>query len=332
MPKGACYHAGMRKLLFGSLALFSLVATTLTSSLTAPAPASAQTKEELAGVKVKSTKLAEGLFLLEGAGGNIALSVGKQGAVIIDDQFAPLSARIRAEAKKLGAASIKFVVNTHWHGDHTGGNEALGKAGSIIVAHENVRKRLSTEQFIELMNRKVPASPAAALPVITFTSDLSFHLNDDEIHIIHVPAAHTDGDSIVHLVKANAIHMGDTMMTISYPFVDTSSGGRFAGFIASAERALALANDTTKIIPGHGPVTDKAGLQKWRDMLVAIRDSVSKLVAQGKTLEQVVAAKPTAQWDAEWGQKFIKPEVLIGAVYRELKEGAAKPSAAPQKK
>jgi glyoxylase-like metal-dependent hydrolase (beta-lactamase superfamily II) len=298
----------------------ALLAIASTLPFAAASPASAQTKEELAGVKVKSTKLAEGLFLLEGAGGNMALSVGKQGAVLIDDQFAPLSARIRAEARKLGAATIKFVVNTHWHGDHTGGNEALGKAGSIIVAHENVRKRLSSEQFIELMNRKVPASPAAALPVITFTSDLSFHLNGDEVRVIHVDPAHTDGDSIVHLVKANAIHMGDTMMTISYPFVDTSSGGRFAGFIAVADRALALANDTTKIIPGHGPVTDKAGLKAWRDMLVAIRDSIGKLVAQGKTLEQVIAAKPTAQWDAEWGQKFIKPEVLIGAVYRELKE------------
>lgn len=311
--RSACYHAGMRTL---SIVLSALAAATVTA---VTFPASAQ-QEDFSKVQVKSTKLAEGLFVLEGAGGNIALSVGKQGAVIIDDQFAPLSAKIRAEAKKLGASTIKFVVNTHWHADHTSGNEPLGKSGSIIVAHENVRKRLSSDQFIELLNRKVPASPAAALPVITFTSDLSFHLNDSEIHVIHVDPAHTDGDSIVHLVKANAIHMGDTMMTMSYPFVDTSSGGRYAGFIAAADRALALANDTTKIIPGHGPVTDKAGLQAWRDMLVSIRDSVGKLVAAGKTLEQVLAAKPSAQWDATWGVKFIKPEVLIGVVYRELKE------------
>lgn len=298
----------MRKL---PIVLAALAASTLS--------ASAQ-QQDLSKVQVKSTKVADNLYVLEGAGGNIALAVGKEGSVMVDDQFAPLSAKIRAEAKKLGAANLKFLVNTHWHGDHTGGNENFGKAGAIIVAHENVRKRMSTDQFMEMMNRKVPASPAAALPVVTFTSDMSFHLNGGEIRVIHVDPAHTDGDSLVYFAKANAIHMGDTMMTISYPFIDTSSGGRYAGVINAADKALALANDTTKIIPGHGAVTDKAGLQAWRDMLVAIRDSVAKMVAANKTLEQVIAAKPTQQWDATHGQKFIKPEMLLGVVYRELKE------------
>jgi cyclase len=281
--------------------------------------ASAQPKQDFSKVEIKSTKLAEGVFMVEGAGGNLGLALGKDGAILIDDQFAPLSPKILAATKKLGAKGIKFVINTHWHGDHTGGNENLGKAGAVLVAHENVRKRMSSEQFIELMNTKVPAAPAGALPVVTFSSDVTFHLNGDDVHVIHVDPAHTDGDSIVHLAKANVIHMGDTMMTISYPFVDVSSGGRFAGFIAAADKALALANDTTKIIPGHGPMTDRAGLQAWRDMLVAIRDGVSKLVVAGKTLEQVQAATPTQAWDAQWGQKFIKPEVLVGVVYRELK-------------
>jgi cyclase len=281
--------------------------------------ANAQPKQDFSKVEIKSTKLAEGVFMVEGAGGNLGLALGKEGAILIDDQFAPLSPKILAATKKLGAKGIKFVINTHWHGDHTGGNENLGKAGAVVFAHENVRKRMSSEQFIEMMNTKVPASPAGALPVVTFSSDVSFHLNGDDVHVIHVDPAHTDGDSIVHFAKANVIHMGDTMMTISYPFVDVSSGGRFAGFIAAADKALALANDTTKIIPGHGPVTDRAGLQAWRDMLVAIRDSVAKLVAAGKTLEQVQAAKPTQAWDAQWGQQFIKPEILVGVVYRELK-------------
>jgi cyclase len=298
----------------------SVVLVTVASIGLAPSAPSAQPKQDFSKVKIKSTKLSEGLYVLEGAGGNIALSVGKEGSVIIDDQFAPLTAKIRAEAKKLGGANLRFVVNTHWHGDHTGGNENLAKAGAVIVAHENVRKRLSSEQFIELMNTKVPASPAAALPVISFTTDLSFHLNGEDLHVIHVDPAHTDGDSIVHLAKANAIHMGDTMMTISYPFVDVSSGGRYAGVIAAADRALSLSNDTTKIIPGHGPVTDRAGLQEWRDMLMNIRDAVAKQVQQGKTLEQVLAAKPTEKWDARWGQAFIKPEVLVSTLYRELKE------------
>lgn len=295
---------------------FSLVASVLV--LSAPS-VFAQPKEDFSKVQIKATKVGEGVFMLEGAGGNLALSVGKDGGVLIDDQFAPLSPKIVAAARKAGAAKVKFVVNTHWHGDHTGGNENLGKAGAVVVAHENVRKRMSSEQFIKMMDLKVPASPAGALPVVTFTSDVSFHLNGDTIHVLHVDPAHTDGDSLVHFEKANVLHMGDTMMTMSYPFVDEGSGGRYSGFIAAADRALALANDTTVIIPGHGAATNKVGLKAWRDMLVAIRAAVAKLVAQGKTLEQIQAAKPTAAWDAEWGQKFIKPDVLINAVYADVR-------------
>lgn len=281
--------------------------------------ASAQPKQDFSKVQIKTQKVAEGVFMLEGAGGNLALSVGKDGAVLVDDQFAPLSAKIQAAARKVGAPKIKFVINTHWHGDHTGGNENLGKAGSVIVAHANVRKRLSTEQFIEMMNRKVPPSPPGALPVVTFTSEVSLHLNGDTIHLMHLGPAHTDGDALVHFEKANVIHMGDAMMTISYPFVDTGSGGRYSGYILAADKALALANDQTVIIPGHGPLTNKAGLTAWRDMLVAIRAAVAKLVAEGKTLEQVIAAKPTAQWDAQWGQKFITAEQLLKVVYADVR-------------
>lgn len=279
----------------------------------------AQPKQDFSKVQIKTQKVAEGVFMLEGAGGNLALSVGKDGAVLVDDQFAPLSTKIQAAARKVGAPKLKFVINTHWHSDHTGGNENFGKSGSVIVAHANVRKRLSTDQFIEMLNRKVPAAPAGALPVVTFTSEVTLHLNGDTVHLLHLGPAHTDGDALVHFEKANVIHMGDTMMTVSYPFVDVGSGGRYSGFIAAAERALALADDKTVIIPGHGPVTNKAGLTAWRDMLLAIRASVAKLVAEGKTLEQVIAAKPTAQWDAQWGQVFIKAEDLLKVVYAEVR-------------
>ena len=271
-------------------------------------------------VPVKTQKLAEGLYMLEGAGGNIGLSVGKDGGFMIDDQFAPMTAKIRGAARKVGAKSIKFVLNTHWHGDHTGGNENMGKAGAVIVAHENVRKRMSTDQFIALKDMKVPPSPAIALPVVTFVSDVTFHLNGDEVRVFHPEPAHTDGDAVVHFVKANVIHMGDTYMTMSYPFVDGSSGGTFAGFIAAADRVLAMANDTTKIIPGHGELSDKAGLKAWRDMLVTLRDRVARAVKEGKTLEQTQALKLTAEWDATFGVKFITSQQIVQAIYDELKK------------
>jgi cyclase len=283
------------------------------------AKAKAEEAKRFAKVVVKSQQLAPGLFELEGAGGNIGLSVGPDGAFLIDDQFGPLTPKIAAAARKVGGKNIRFVINTHWHGDHTGGNENLGKAGAVIFAHENVRKRMSVEQFVEMKQMTVPPAPAGALPLVTFTSDVTFHLNGDDVRVFHVAPAHTDGDSIVQFVKANVIHMGDTFMTMSYPFVDTSSGGSFFGFITAADQVLALANDQTKIIPGHGVVTDRAALKEWRDMLVTLRDRIGKDVAAGKTLEQVQASKPTAQWDEKLGVQFITPTQIVESIYKALK-------------
>ena len=302
-----------------ALVAVAVAAATATAAIAVAVAVAGPPPSDLAKVVIKPTKLTDSVYLLEGAGGNIGLSVGKDGGVLIDDQFAPLTAKITAASRKLGANKIKFVLNTHLHGDHTGGNENLGKAGVVILAHDNVRKRMSVEQFNEAMGSKVPPAPPAALPVVTFTTDVTFHLNGDDIHVFHVDPAHTDGDSIVHFTKANVVHMGDTFMTISYPFVDTSSGGTFAGFIAAADKVLAMSDASTKIIPGHGVVTDKAGLQAWRDMLATLRDRVAKQVAAGKTLEQVQAAKLTAEWDDRYGQKFIKPDQIVAVVYNELK-------------
>jgi glyoxylase-like metal-dependent hydrolase (beta-lactamase superfamily II) len=210
------------------------------------------------------------------------------------------------------------VVNTHWHGDHTGGNENMGKVGALLVAHENVRRRMNTEQFTAAFNAKTPPSPDGALPVVTFADAITFHWNGDEIRVYHVPPAHTDGDSVVHFVKANVVHAGDLFFNGGYPFVDVSSGGRIDGVIAAAERILAGIDDKTRLIPGHGPVATKADLQAYRDVLKTLRDRIAKLKADGKSRDEVIAAKPTADHDAKWGTGFMKGDVFTGLVYDSL--------------
>ena len=268
--------------------------------------------------KLETQKLAEGLYLITGPGGNIALTVGNTGVLLVDDQIAPMTPQLKKAVAAVTPKPVRFVFNTHWHGDHTGGNAVLGGDGAVIVAHENVRKRLSTEQFQAVMNRKVPPSPEPALPVITFTDSIAFHVNGDDLEIVHVDPAHTDGDSIVYFKKANVLHMGDTFFSNGYPYIDLGSGGSVDGYVKAADRALAIAQPTTKIIPGHGPVVDREKLRVFRDMIATIRDRIKKLAAAGKTLEQVQAAKPTAEFDATWGGAFIKPTVLVETVYKEV--------------
>jgi len=273
-------------------------------------------------VTLKTTPVAGNVSMIEGAngfaGGNVGVCVGDDGVLVIDDELQPLTPKLRTALAALSKKPVRFVLNTHVHGDHTGGNEALGAAGAVIVAHYNVRRRLSAEQFMEFLGQKktIPASPAAALPVVTFNDDLTFFFNGDEIHIFHVAPAHTDGDAIVHFKKANVIHMGDTLVG-GYPIVDVSSGGQYEGFITAADRALALADDATKIIPGHGPVMGKADLQAWRDMLVKIRERIATLAAQKKTLDEIKAAKPTAEFDAKHAG-MIAPDMLVETIYKTL--------------
>jgi len=281
-------------------------------------PLAASAQQDFSKVEITITKLAEGLHVLFGAGGNIGVSSGKDGVFVIDDQYAPMTAKIRAAVAGISDQPIRFVLNTHWHGDHTGGNENLGGAGAIIVAHENVRKRMSVEQFLEAFNERVPASPAVALPVVTYAESVSFHLNGDEIHCFHLPPAHTDGDSVVHFKKANVIHMGDLFFNGLYPFIDASSGGTLDGMIGAADQVLGMANETTQIIPGHGPMAKRADLKVFRDMLAAVRDKMKPLVAAGKTLAEVQAAKPTQAFDEKWGKGFLKPEQFVAVAYASL--------------
>ncbi len=285
-------------------------------ALTVPLLTPLAAAQDYSKVEIKTTALRAGTYMLTGAGGNIVASVGSDGVFIVDDQFAPLSDKIRAALGKLSDQPLRFVINTHWHGDHTGGNEALGKAGAVIVAHDNVRKRMSTEQF--LLGKTIPASPSGALPVVTFSQDVSLHLNGDHVRTQHVAHAHTDGDALVKFDKANVLHMGDVYFNGAYPFIDAGSGGSIGGLLAAVSRGLAMSDATTIVVPGHGPVSNRAELAAYGVMLKGHRDRIAKLKKAGKTLAQVIAAKPTAATDAKLGKAFIKPDQLVTFIYNTL--------------
>ena len=292
-----------------NLRLIALCAAVMSVCL----PAWAQ--QDYSKVEITTTKVADGIYMLEGAGGNIGVSAGADGIFLIDDQYAPLTDKIRAAVAAIDKRPIRFVFNTHWHGDHTGGNENLGETGALIVAHDNVRRQMTVEHFLELWDLKVPPSSEGFLPVVTFSDTVTFHLNGDEIHAFHVAPAHTDGDSMVHFPKANVLHTGDVFFSGRFPFIDVYTGGSLAGVIAACDVALELVDDTTKIIPGHGPLSDRADLVAYRAMLQIVYDTVAPMIRQGKSLEEIRAAKPLAPLVDEWGGGFINAEQFLGLVY-----------------
>jgi cyclase len=277
-------------------------------------------QQDFSKVQIKTEKLSDTVYMMTGAGGNLGLSVGPDAVFLIDDQFAPLTPRIKAAIAKITKRPVKFLLNTHWHFDHVGGNENLGKGGVLIFAHENVRKRMSTEQFIEFLGMKTKPDPKVALPIVTFASEVTFHINGDEVRAFHVAPAHTDGDSIVHFAKSDVIHTGDTFFNKLYPFIDTSSGGSVDGMIAAADRVLGMAGDKTKIIPGHGPLGNKSELNTYRDMLATISGRIKDQIRAGRKLEEVVASKPTAEFDAVWGKGFLPPDKFVEMLYKNLQK------------
>ena len=264
------------------------------------------------------SQLSETVTMVKGQGGNIAVSAGEDGVFIIDDQLEPLTEQLLAAIRAIDERPVRFVINTHYHGDHVGGNEGLGKSGSVIIAHDNIRRRMSSDQFNRFMNDTTPAWPKDALPVVTFNDKVSLHLNGEAVSAHHVPRGHTDGDAIVHFAGSNVLHMGDIFFNGLYPYIDLDGGGSIQGMIAAVDLALTLADGETKVIPGHGPLSDRAGLLEYRAFLAQARDNVQALVDQGLSLEQAVAAKPTAEWDAALGGVWITPAQWVTFIYNSL--------------
>ena len=279
----------------------------------------AAASQDLSKVEIQTVPVAANVSMLVGAGGNIGVSVGEDGTLLIDDEFPELVDKIRAAAAALRPGPIRFVLNTNWHYDHANGNELLAKAGAVVIAHENSRQHMMVEQTYPDLgpDLKIAPYPPGALPVITVGDTLTVHFNGDEIRMVHVPNAHSDGDLLVRFVRANVLHTGDLFFSNGFPFINISMGGTIDGMIRAADVILGLCDERTKVIPGHGPLSDRAGVQAFKDLLVAGRARVSALIEAGKTLEEVIAAKP-AEGLLKGAKSWLSPEMFVRLVYEDL--------------
>jgi glyoxylase-like metal-dependent hydrolase (beta-lactamase superfamily II) len=273
--------------------------------------------QEFDQVQIESIKVADGVYMLTGAGGNIGISAGKDGILMIDTQFAELREKIQSAISEIGRGPIRIVLNTNWHYDHSYGNEPLGISGALIIAHENTRMRMMSEQYFADFDMTIPVFPEKALPVMTFKNSLTLHFNDDEIDVVHIENAHSDADIAIYFRKANVIHTGDLFFSGTYPYIDVSHGGSTDGMIDASVRILSMIDENTKIIPGHGTLSNREGLIKFREMLITLRDRIKSQIEEGKTIEEVIASKPTAKFDEEWAQG-IQPEMIVGIIYNDL--------------
>ncbi len=287
----------MRKLL-GTLSLLLLISSPLTF-----------------GQKLTATEVSEGIYMIQGIGGNIAVSTGPQ-PFVIDDQLPFSSKKVIAKIQELTDQPITFVLNTHFHGDHTGGNSAMKELGAIIVSHNNARTRMTQESISALFGKKNPPSDPSAWPVVTFTEEMHFYINEQDIHIRHLKNAHTDGDVIIHFPKANVIHAGDVFLQGAYPIIDYHAGGSMAGVIAANDELIALANDQTKIIPGHGNLSTVDEVKAFKALCLTIQQRVEKAIASGKDLEQLLAEKPLEDLESQWGSKFMPGKKAFTMIYK----------------
>ena len=269
-------------------------------------------------IEISTFQLSDTVYMLMGAGGNVGISTGKDGLYIIDGGLKQATDPLLKAIRKISDKPIRFVFNTHYHGDHTGSNEVLGGTDSVIIAHENIYKRLSTEQVSIFMNSTTPPFAKAALPSVTFNDQLSMVFNGETATAYYVANGHTDGDAIIHFPLSNVIHMGDMFFNGRYPYVDLDAGGSLQGIVAAADLALTMANDSTRIIPGHGPLGVTEDLKNYRDFLIEASTRVQVLIDQGMNLEQIITAKPTEEWDEELGKIWITPPQFVTFVYNSL--------------
>jgi glyoxylase-like metal-dependent hydrolase (beta-lactamase superfamily II) len=280
---------------------------------------SALAQQNFDTVKIRPVKITESIYLLKGSGGNIGLITGKDGNLIIDDQFAPLSEKIKAAVQSLDKGFIKYLINTHLHGDHTGGNENFRKEGVTIIAQNHVRERMMKEQYNAVRKTTIPPSNPDALPVITFKDHLELHINGEDLEVFHFNfGSHTDGDAIIHFKNANVYHMGDVFVRYGYPFIDMGNGGSINGFVKVLELALARIDDKAVIIPGHGELATRADVKVFRDRLVDIRDQVAAALKKGKKPEEIPSLGITDKYDAEWGKGFLKGKDFVLMIAEEL--------------
>ena len=271
-------------------------------------------------IEFSTVQLSDTVYMLGGNGGNVGISTGEDGLYIIDDKVEPVSTQLLQAIRKISDKPIRFVINTHYHFDHVGGNEMIGKTGSTIISHDNIRQRMTSVQVNNFLERTFQPSAEPALPVLTFIDRMSLHFNGESATVYHVPNGHTDGDSIIYFSGSNVIHMGDMYFNTMYPYVDLDAGGSIEGVIAAADLALSLADEGTRIIPGHGPLAVLEDLKFYRDYLVEATANVQVLIDEGMNLGQVIAAQPTAQWDEELGRTWITPPQFVNFIYSSLED------------
>jgi glyoxylase-like metal-dependent hydrolase (beta-lactamase superfamily II) len=270
-------------------------------------------------LEINTTKLNENMYVIHGSGGNVLLSIGKDGVILVDDQYAPVTEKLKSVIANFTDQPIKFVINTHLHPDHVGGNEKLGEAGAIIVSHDNVRKRLSSDQFFEFINLTIPALSEKGLPIITFSQNMTFYQNDEEIKITHLDDGHTDGDSAVYFTKNNVIHVGDDFSDRSFPLMDLSSGGSIDGLILSLKKIISMLNEDTKIVGGHSGISNQTKVKDYLNMLIDVHGKISNMIKEGKSLYEIIKSKPTSTYDTiYYDHSFIKPKDLVTNIYMSI--------------